>query len=204
MTNSRQGKATKRERWATSLHEAAHIEVARALNRWNCSCHAAVLPNGGGLASLPDGLTGWARIVATAAGTYGGKLARIFNTPRRRKSDQPAPGASTAPDVRDTVATWAQANFSEAVRLAPDEREVARYCIDGHENEPREWGARYRRIHAAARLEVWRNRSRIYETARLIFLNGAAYIRGDPEDDEFFRAHRAEKKQEPTNYGGTS
>ncbi len=190
-------------RWACALHEAAHLETARAMNLFNCSCHAALLPgdDGGGLAQLPAGLTAWKCAVAIAAGEIGGKLAARYPIPKRRHTDPPLPveSGNGGEDILPGLVRWAMSGHSDAVASASDDEHVARWCIAGHEAAPHEWARRHRRVKAAARLEVWRVRNQIHQTARALYLNGAVHLPGNPDEDAVF-PHGAElktKTQEP-------
>ncbi len=174
--------ATSSARWAVCLHESAHVVIARALNQWNCQCQAEVYAVGG-VATMPHGLTRHAHVVATAAGGYGERLARLHPAPRRR----PAPPATMAPHIaalREKATDSAQAAYLGT--LTSDADELAAYCVRFCPADPKDWERRFKRIHAGARLAVWIHRVEIVQIALQLFHEGRVSFPGCPEHNRFF------------------
>ncbi len=192
--------------WRTCLHEAAHVVVARALNYWNTSVSARVdFIEGGGAAIMPRGLSHSGEAAATAAGQYGGKLIRFFPAPRRRPIRLPPKDtteAKRARALREVQAEAARLLRKQALTTGSDEKQVARFCIYFNLTDPKDWTWRFRRIHATARLEVWRHRHEIRKAAVTLFHEGEIVIPGDPEHETFFsRLHGAAGGEQNTEGG---
>jgi hypothetical protein len=86
--------------------------------------------------------------------------------------------------MRERAVDSAQAAYLG--KLTSDADELARYCIRFNPSDPKDWHARYRRIHAAARLAVWIHRVEIVQIATELFHEGAVQFPGDPEHNRFF------------------
>ena len=182
------GMRTNRQKWETCLHEAGHLVTAMACNGWDCSCHAEVW-DGGGLASMPKGLTEFADAAATAAGHYGGLLARLYPVPRKSK---PAPAKDVHTQaVREIAGEWiedAKKSWKRAVKEHDDDELLKRYATATNSMEHKEWGRRLRRARAQARLTVWTHRNEVRAIATILFYEGIFVHHGNPEHDDFFRS----------------
>ena len=177
-------------RWKTALHEAGHICTARALNAWETSCHARIREanGGGGVATLPPGLTPFQSAVATAAGDHAARLP--FDAPARRRRPR-QPSHTTAAGIRARAAAAAAEDaLAHSVRrvceTGNDADFVARYCISTHPENPDEWRFAFDAVHADSRRLVWELRDEIHRIATMLFHRGAVTIPGNPEDDAFF------------------
>lgn len=175
-------RATCNERWRLALHESAHITVAMQLNQWRTSCRAEI-HEGGGVATLPLGLSKTANAAATAAGAYGEKLTRYFKAPKRRR---PKVQSSTLHPEVEKLRADAVEEIQRAYvcGLSSDADAIAQHCIS-YGGGPADWAKRYRRCRAQARLAVWKHRVAIVETARQLFHDGAVSFEGS--DDAFFK-----------------
>ncbi len=187
--------------WRTCLHEAAHVVVARALNYWNCTASACVnLIEGNGAAVYCWGMTKTVEAIANASGDYGVRLSRVFPAPRHRPRHLPDASTTTgkrAQAIREIQSEAATVLHREAVASGTDAERVARYSISFDPTTPRDWQQRFRRIHAQARLEVWRHRHEIRAVASILFREGEIVIPGDPEHEAFFcRLHGAASSEE--------
>jgi hypothetical protein len=180
---------TRDRRWTTSLHESAHIVVARAMCGWRTTARAVIREDGGGgVATLPSGLSPFAGAVATAAGVYGERLA--FDPPRRRRRPQ-LPPSTTADGLRQRAAREIGAvaavdQHRQAIAAGTDADRVARYCISMHPDDPTEWRGYFDRVHAEAGRLVWQLRAEIERSARRLFHTGEVTLRGDPDHDAIF------------------
>ncbi len=175
------------QRWQTSLHESAHLTIARALNTWDCSCMASVLPGGGGLCQLPEGLSKRSVAISIAASTYSAPLAErhpIPRMPRRKPSAAPSVDESTGRKIVEVQAE----DFDALPERNTDAELVAAYCVHRYESEGwTTWKERFEDVHGEARRLVEKHEAKIVATATHIFRFGGILIQGDPEHDKLFR-----------------
>ncbi len=176
-------------RWETCLHEAAHCVTGRALCRWDTTAGAFVLESGrGGLATLPDGLSGWQKAVAIAAGRHAEALP--FDPPARRKRPSlPTGNDAAAIRARATAEITEPAReraHKRSIREHPDEMIIAKYCACLHPTEPGDWRKTFDAVHAEAGRVVCEHRDEIRRVAVELFHRGEVTLRGDPEQDKIF------------------
>jgi hypothetical protein len=122
-------------------------------------------------------------MVSAASGTRAESLARLHPAPRRR----PAPPATCHPEIADLRTRATDAVQSAYLgSLVGDEETIAAYCVRFSPADPRDWTRRFRRIHAAARLEVWRHRIEIIQIATELYHEGHVEFLGAADDNDFF------------------
>lgn len=179
---------TDERRWQVALHESSHIVVARKLSPWNCSCHASVLPSGGGLASFPAGLTDHQSAIATRASFYAEKLVRLWGPP--------CPVIGQESDPVDQYFTSKQCEmihehdrpvhrgFAKAGKT--DLHMVLDHVADASDGTLKDIRQRLRRISASARLYVWKHRHEIREVAKKLYRDGAYYHAGNEDHNHHF------------------
>ena len=200
-------------RWKTSLHEAGHLHVGRAMAAESRTVQAVVYPireGGGGAAEVQTTGQSFKNAVESAAGGRAAKLARIYPPPRlaivepaaepQEKSETaPATPASRKPEP-ETIFD----RFRSAKEPPTDACTVAEFCVGAGEEHPREWAKRWRRVHAAARLHVWANREAIRETAIRLFYDGHATLFGkigppQTSPSQQSRTHTNQPQRNPTH-----
>ena len=172
---------TTETRWLMALHEAAHLAVALDLSPFATTCFAAVF-DGGGLAHMPRGLHGFNHAVALAAGMTAARRLHREPIPERTPTDRPRPVEGVL-DARHAVH---EVSLPAHGTTGSDGEKLARYAVDLANNDANDAARRLRRVMAAARLAVWRNREHILALARELFLNGSVIVDGDPEHEAFF------------------
>jgi len=166
----------RKRRFTTALHECAHLVTALAQQSIE-SGTAYLIPAGGGYASYYSMAQGTAEMVITAAGSWGGKLIRVFPVPPEDPPQPTQPEAGTIAAIRaEAITKHHEGAFESAT---PDSVQIARYCIEGHETEPRFWAWRYRHINAKARLAVWKHRDAIHKAAQRLYRDGSITITFD-------------------------
>ena len=194
-------------RWKTSLHEAGHLHVGRAMAAESRTVQAVVYPireGGGGAAEVQTTGESFKKAVESAAGGRAAKLARIYPPPRlaivepaaepQEKSETaPATPASRKPEP-ETIFD----RFRSAKEPPTDACTVAEFCVGAGEEHPREWAKRWRRVHAAARLHVWANREAIRKTAIRLFYDGHATLLGEDRPAADLPIAAIENAHQPT------
>lgn len=177
-------------RWTTSLHEAAHGITGVVVDPERRPLTAVVLAGGGGYCHSSK-LPARADAVVSAAGDYGGKLARIYPEPEpvpAQESTEPI----TAASIRAAAVAEGerQATHKRAREAGDDCARIDRYVIELHPGKPKEWIVTRRRVCADARLLVWKHRAAILAAAVRLYhagettideqdLTGGAFAAGD-------------------------
>ncbi|MFA7174030.1 MAG: hypothetical protein WC340_11575 [Kiritimatiellia bacterium] len=164
-------------RWRTALHEAAHLQTGLLLTHdlLRPAVSATLVDEGrtSGIAACAGQLTPFAKAIMAAAGSYGGKLVNEWPRPRShyrkkqlidRQLKQSANGELTADSVRKVFAGF---------KGGPSDAEiVANFCTSFEPGNPGDWVKRYKRVHAKARLMVYKHRAAIREIATELYLTG--------------------------------
>jgi len=160
--------------WRTCLHEAGHAVAGwRLLHR---TTRAAVFGNGSGVADL--GGEGGVPVcfkdaAATAAGKAAESLADLY----------PPPLVAMAEPLEKTYPEEAGRLMAGVASLMPDEVAIARWCIEGREDQPNLWAKRHDWVRASASEFVLEYQHEIVETAAGLYARGVITLPAEPAQE---------------------
>ena len=166
------------ELWRACLHESSHLYIYRA------HCQGLFRPmqtaavsetTGGGRGRSYGSTSPFYAAVAAAAGHRGEKLERYCRAPKRKLSPPTQKDIATDKRLDPLLGKNIGRMVEEGASIPSDAEKVAAWCIVSSPENPREWVRVFRRVHAVARYEIWRNREEIIRIAKKIYQDGAYY-----------------------------
>jgi hypothetical protein len=154
------------DRWTLSLHEAGHAVAFHVLSHGGTA--TATLHEIGGAAWYGSDLMPTDSAMVTAAGPLAESLAE------RHPAPELPPASVNRPPVVETLATTETSTElrNDMTKALPDRVHIARWCIQGVEDQPERWVRRHVWIHSVAERLIRKHENLIVEVARALYLRG--------------------------------
>jgi hypothetical protein len=156
-------------RWTLSLHEAGHAVAIYALTGAPAT---ATLHEAGGATWPSVDMTATDRAIMTAAGPLAESLTDRYPAPEL------PPAVARRPPTAETIATieTATALRREMRQAVADPVVLARFCIEGIEDQPARWAQRHAWIRSVAERLIRSHERSIVNAARVLYLRGVVSL----------------------------